>query len=242
MRLIPLLFILSISSQFVFAQTNADTNGTCTAECATSLNATLSCETVADPFCGCSDFLAGAPTCRDCLANTNTTLIGFFNASYVNFIVGVCNCQRPSCGDLINVEKECALADPNNQACHCPATLVDGPDCYGCLKGFINDTFVLNGLDATLAFCQQALSNSSSSTSSAYAGPSSSASASTSQNPPASATQSAHNSSSASVTVGQSSLPSNTSGAEWIGSEIFGKFWKMWCAQFMFVTVLIGAW
>src|SRR5271156_908869 len=205
MLFLPVLGILSIGLQFVLAQSgDADTNGTCTTECAMSLNATLSCETAIDPFCGCPDFLAGAPTCRDCLANTNTTLIGFFNSSYVNFIVGVCNCQRPSCANLTNVEKECAISDPNNQTCRCPATVADGPDCYGCLKGFINDTFVLNGLDETLAFCEQAVNNSASITSSA------SAFASASQSPSASATsQSAHSGVSASAVPSQSSIPSS---------------------------------
>ena len=227
MFFLPVVGILSIGSQFVLGQGgDADTNGTCTTECAMSLNATISCETAIDPFCGCSDFLAGAPSCRTCLISTNTTLIGFFNSSYVNFIIGVCNCQRPSCGNLTDVEKECAVTDPNNQTCRCPATVVDGPDCYGCLKGFINDTFVLNGLDQTLAFCEQAVNGSSGN---------SSASASAS----ASASQTAHSSVPASASASQSSIPSGTSGAESITLNVFDMFWKMRCVQFILVMVFM---
>ena len=139
------------------------TNQTCTTECGISLNSTLTCISSPDPFCHCSDFLSGAQACSTCLNNTDTTLDGFFNASYVNFIVGVCNCQIPTCGNLTLAEKACQVSSPSDPNCVCPATVEDGPVCYACLKQHITDPFVLGGIDANLARCQATVSNASTS-------------------------------------------------------------------------------
>src|SRR5271169_2261738 len=138
-------------------------NQSCTTECGISLNSTLTCLSSPDPFCHCSDFLSGAAACSTCLNDTNTTLDGFFNASYVNFIVGVCNCQIPTCGNLTLAEKACGVSSPSDPNCVCPATVQDGPVCYACLKQHITDPFVLGGIDASLARCQAAVSNASTS-------------------------------------------------------------------------------
>jgi hypothetical protein len=212
MYLLPILYVSTLAIDLVFGQA---TNRACTAECTVSLNETTSCATSADPFCGCANFLSGAPTCRDCLASTNTTFIGFFNASYVDFIIGVCNCQRPSCGNLTNVEKECELNAPADPTCNCPATVVNGPDCYGCLKIFVNDTFVLNSLDSQLAFCQSVENNSSS--------PSASASSSTS----------------ATAMVSQSSVPTHASGTTAV-SKVYNSVWIWWIVQFVVFMMALG--
>jgi hypothetical protein len=136
-------------------------NQSCTAECGISLNSTLTCVSSPDPFCHCSDFLSGAQACSICLNATNTTLNGFFSASYVNFIIGTCNCQIPSCGNLTIAEKTCQTSSPNDPNCHCPATVQDGPVCYACLKEHITDPFVLAGLDANLAQCLSVVNNAS---------------------------------------------------------------------------------
>ena len=138
-------------------------NQSCTSECGLSLNSTLTCVSSPDPYCHCSDFLTGSQACSTCLNETNTTFDGFFNASYVNFIVGVCSCQIPECGNLTLVEKQCQLSKPNDPTCRCPATVQYGPVCYDCLKQHITDPFVINGIDATLAFCQSTVMNASSS-------------------------------------------------------------------------------
>src|SRR5271169_3397864 len=148
-------------------------NQSCTTECGISLNSTLTCLSSPDPFCHCSDFLSGAAACSTCLNDTNTTLDGFFNASYVNFIVGVCNCQIPTCGNLTLAEKACQVSSPSDPNCPCPATVQDGQVCYACLKEHITDPFVLAGIDANLAYCQSVVTKTN-----ASAAPSGSASSS----------------------------------------------------------------
>jgi hypothetical protein len=143
--------------------TRQNTNQSCTTECGISLNSTLTCISSPDPFCHCSDFLSGAQACSTCLNGTNTTFDGFFNISYVNFIIGVCNCQIPTCGNLTLAEKACQVSSPSDPNCVCPATVQDGPVCYACLKQHITDPFVLGGIDANLARCQAAVSNASTS-------------------------------------------------------------------------------
>jgi hypothetical protein len=170
-------------------------NQSCTTECGISLNSTLTCMSSPDPFCHCSDFLSGAQACSSCLNATNTTLDGFFDASYVNFIIGVCNCQIPTCGNLTIAEKTCQVSSPSDPNCACPATVQDGPVCYACLKEHITDPFVLSGLDANLAHCQSVVNN-----------------ASTSATPSGSATSS------------QSSLPTFASEASMV-SVISGSLW-----------------
>src|SRR5271170_8274837 len=137
-------------------------NQSCINECALSLNSTLTCVSSPDPFCHCSDFLSGAQACSTCLNDTNSTFDGFFNASYVNFIVGVCNCQIPTCGNLTLAEKACQVSSPSDPNCPCPATVQDGPVCYACLKEHITDPFVLAGIDANLAYCQSVVNNNAS--------------------------------------------------------------------------------
>ena len=125
----------------------------CTEECAESLNATLSCATAPDPFCGCSDFLAGAPSCKECLTGNNVTLVGFFNSTYVEFIQAVCHCQRPSCGNLTQAEKECTVENSTDPFCTCPATQKYAPDCYACLKQQTNDPIIVSGFNARESIC-----------------------------------------------------------------------------------------
>src|SRR5271170_6860261 len=172
-------------------------NQSCSTECGVSLNATLTCISSPDPFCHCSDFLSGAAACSTCLNDTNTTLDGFFNVSYVNFIVGTCNCQIPTCGNLTLAEKACQISSPSDPNCRCPATVQDGPVCYACLKEHITDPFVLAGLDANLAQCQSVVKN-----------------ASTSATPSGSATSSQ---SSLPTFASQASIVSVISGSLWIG-------------------------
>jgi len=139
-------------------------NQSCATECQISLNSTLTCVSSPDPFCHCADFLGGAQACSTCLNDTNTTLDGFFNTSYVNFIVGVCNCQIPTCGNLTLAEKSCQVSSPNDPNCACPATAQDGPVCYACLRQHITDPFVLSGIDANLAHCQAVVPSANTST------------------------------------------------------------------------------
>ena len=172
-------------------------NQSCSTECGVSLNATLTCISSPDPFCHCPDFLSGAQACSTCLIDTNTTFDGFFNASYVNFIVGACNCQIPTCGNLTLAEKSCQASRPSDPNCPCPATVQDGPLCYACLKEHITDSLVLAGIDANLARCQLVVINASTS-----ATPSGSASSSQSSLP---------------TFASEASMVSLISGSVWIG-------------------------
>src|SRR5438045_463058 len=149
----------------------------CTAECAVALNATVSCGTSPDPYCGCTDLVPSAPNCTQCLTTSNVTLLGFLNTSSLNFLVAVCNCQIPSCRDLILAEKACALKNQSNPTCTCPATAKDGPDCYPCIKQ--QDPSVAQSLDGLVGYCQS-LVNANTSASGSASGGSATASASAS--------------------------------------------------------------
>jgi hypothetical protein len=124
----------------------------CSAECAVAINSTVSCATSPDPYCGCTALVPSAPNCTQCLSTSNTTLLGFLNSSALNFLVAICNCQIPSCRDLILAEKACALKNESNPTCTCPATAKDGPDCYVCIKQ--NDPAVAQSLDGLVGYCQ----------------------------------------------------------------------------------------
>lgn len=150
----------------------------CTTECAVALNATVSCGPSPDPYCGCADLVPSAPNCTQCLTASNTTLLGFLNSSALNFLVAVCNCQIPSCRDLILAEKACALKNQSNPMCTCPATAKDGPDCYPCLKQ--QDPALAQSLDGLVGYCQSLVNASTSASASASSGGSATASASAS--------------------------------------------------------------
>jgi hypothetical protein len=146
----------------------------CTEECAVSVNATLTCAPSPDPFCGCSDFLSGAPGCKQCLTSNNVTLVGFFNSTYVEFIQAVCNCQLPSCGNLTLAEKQCAAENSTDPFCTCPATRMYAPVCYACLEQNINDPIIVAGLNERESLCNvSTASPSGPATPSGSAGPSS---------------------------------------------------------------------
>ena len=130
---------------------NSTTEGPCMTECAAQLNATTACVPSTDAFCGCTDWLATESTCNTCLTNSNATLLGFLNSTYVNFITAVCHCQLPTCSDLTLVLKACTLQNAN-ETCGCAAVLKDAPECYACLAK--NDPEVKPALDARVALCQ----------------------------------------------------------------------------------------
>ena len=169
-----LLLSLAISAVTAFddsshLEARQTSNTTCLAECAVPLNITQTCPTNPDPYCGCSDLIPAAPGCKSCLITANVTLLGFLSPPYIDFSVAVCECQIPTCRDLILAERACAVSNPNDTACACPATLKDAPVCYGCLKNNTNDTIVNAGLDARVAFCQANASSSASASASATA-------------------------------------------------------------------------
>lgn len=152
-----LLTIFSINAVFAQLTERQTSNQTCVAECAVAINQTTSCATSPDPFCGCSDFVAAAPSCNGCLSSNNVTLLGFINTTYIDFLFAVCKCQLDSCRDLILVEKQCAITNATDAICACAATLKDSPNCYPCLKQNLNgDQLAAEGLDARVAFCQAA--------------------------------------------------------------------------------------
>lgn len=66
-------------------------------------------------------------------------------------------------------ERQCAVTNPNDTTCACPATLKDATVCYACLKNNTNDTVVNAGLDARVALCQANASSSASPSGSASA-------------------------------------------------------------------------
>src|SRR5579859_2212496 len=140
----------------------------CSAECAIAINSTVSCATSPDPYCGCADLVSSAPNCTQCLSASNTTLLGFLNSSSLHFLVAVCNCQIPSCRDLILAEKACALKNESNPTCTCPATAKDGPDCYPCIKQ--QDPSVAQSLDGLVGYCQSLVNMSTSASGSASSG------------------------------------------------------------------------
>jgi hypothetical protein len=129
----------------------------CSAECAVAINSTVSCATSPDPYCGCTELVPSAGNCSQCLTASNTTLLGFLNSSSLDFLVAVCNCQIPSCRDLILAEKACALKNESNPTCTCPATARDGPDCYVCIKK--NDPAVAQSLDGLVGYCQSLINS-----------------------------------------------------------------------------------
>lgn len=168
--------IFSINVVFAQLTQRQTSNQTCLAECAVAINQTASCATSPDPYCGCSDFIAVAPSCNDCLSSNNVTLLGFINTTYIDFIFAACKCQLDSCRDLILVEKQCAIANASDATCACAATLKDSPDCYPCLMQNSNgDQLVAQGLDARVAFCQAATNSSPTATPSGSASASQSA-------------------------------------------------------------------
>ena len=160
----------SFNSPIVVRQTTDP----CAAECTIPLNVVANCSTSPDPFCGCSQFVPAAGPCETCLAQTNTTIGGIVNALFIAEAVVLCNCQSPSCGDLILSSRQCQATDPTNPNCTCPAIVKD-TDCYTCME--TNDTSIAPTLRADVSRCQAFLSEASPSTapsSTASASPSSS--------------------------------------------------------------------
>lgn len=135
--------------------------GPCTSQCATVLSVAANCSTSPDPFCGCSRFVAAAPSCKTCLAQTNSTIGGFLDALAVAEGVVVCNCQSQSCGNLILGSRKCQATDPTNPNCNCPA-IVKESACYTCLVA--NDTSIAATLRGDVARCSKVLSTVPSST------------------------------------------------------------------------------
>lgn len=168
----------------------------CTSDCAIPLGIVANCSTSPDPFCGCPQFVPAAGPCKTCLASTNSTIGGIVNALFVAEAVVLCNCQGPSCGDLILSSRNCQATDPTNPNCTCPAIVRD-TDCYKCMEA--NDTSIADTLRKDVSSCQAVLSQASPS-----ATPSLKASASSSATP----------SSMASASPSKSALPTFTSDGE----------------------------
>lgn len=156
----------SFDSPIVVRQTTAP----CATECSVPLSVVANCSTSADPFCGCSQFVPAAGSCETCLAQTNTTIGGIVDALFIAEAVVLCNCQSPSCGDLILSARQCQATDPTNTNCTCPA-VVKETDCYTCME--TNDTSIAAALRADVSRCKAFLSEASPS-STASASPSSS--------------------------------------------------------------------
>ena len=127
----------------------------CTAECAIPLGVVANCSTTPDPFCGCPEFVPAAGPCKTCLAQTNSTIGGIVSALFVAEAVVLCNCQGPSCGDLILSSRQCQATDPTNPNCTCPAIVRD-TDCYTCME--TNDTSIADTLRGDVSRCQAVLS------------------------------------------------------------------------------------
>jgi len=164
MRLVVLVASIPLASALISSNAllpRQAGSGVCMTECATQINVTTSCVTSTDAFCGCAQWLLSATTCNNCLMQNNATLLGFLDTTYVQFLTAVCQCQIPSCQDLILKEKQCTLMNANDTTCACPATLKDAPACYHCVKQ--NDPSVGPSLDARVAFCQAANISSTSS-------------------------------------------------------------------------------
>jgi hypothetical protein len=132
----------------------------CDTACAIPLNVVANCSTSPDPFCGCSQLLAAAGPCKTCLTQTNSTAGGILNALAIAEAVVICNCQGPSCGDLLLSSRQCQATDPTNPNCTCPA-IVKATDCYACLEA--NDTSIAPTLRGDVSRCQAVLSEASSS-------------------------------------------------------------------------------
>lgn len=167
LTLLPLVSATFPPYFHLFPRQAGSSSTPCMTECAAAINATTSCATSPDPYCGCTDWLSSG-TCDTCLAQTNVTLLGFLNTTFADFIEAVCKCQRDTCRDLILAEKQCALQNASDSTCPCPATLRDAGDCYACLK--LNDPGVAPALDARVAFCESVANASGSATVSGSAG------------------------------------------------------------------------
>lgn len=191
MLLFPIILALSIArvnalgsifgrNSFKSSISVRQQTGPCVSECAVLLGAVANCTTSPDPFCGCSQLLPAAGPCKTCLQQTNTTIGGVLNALTVAEAVVLCNCQNPSCGDLILASRQCQATQPTNPNCVCPAIVKD-TDCYTCLEA--NDTSIADSLRGDVSRCKSVLSSASASPSSASATSSSKASASSSPTP-----------------------------------------------------------
>lgn len=141
----------SISPPIIVRQTTDP----CTSECAIPLSVVANCSTSLDPFCGCGQFVPAAGPCKTCLAQSNSTIGGVVNAVFVAEAVVLCNCQSPSCGDLILSSRQCQATDPTNPNCTCPAIVRD-TDCYTCMEA--NDSSIADMLRGDVSHCQEILS------------------------------------------------------------------------------------
>jgi hypothetical protein len=141
----------SISPPIIVRQTTDP----CTSECAIPLSVVANCSTSPDPFCGCGQFVPAAGPCKTCLAQSNSTIGGVVNAVFVAEAVVLCNCQSPSCGDLILSSRQCQATDPTNANCTCPAIVRD-TDCYTCMEA--NDSSIADILRGDVSHCQAILS------------------------------------------------------------------------------------
>jgi hypothetical protein len=158
-------FLCSAASALSPLQNPDSSDPQCTTACAGPVNVSTTCVTSADSFCGCSDFVSTAPGCSDCLVSKNITLLGFINPPYLAFIVAVCKCQIPTCGDLTLVEKQCQITNPNDTTCACPATLKDAPECYKCLEA--NEPSLAEPLGQRVAQCNSSANTTTGTTSTA---------------------------------------------------------------------------
>ena len=141
----------SISPPIIVRQTTDP----CTSECAIPLSVVANCSTSPDPFRGCGQFVPAAGPCKTCLAQSNSTIGGVVNAVFVAEAVVLCNCQSPSCGDLILSSRQCQATDPTNPNCTCPAIVRD-TDCYTCMEA--NDSSIADMLRGDVSHCQAILS------------------------------------------------------------------------------------
>ena len=132
----------------------------CASQCAIPLGVLANCSTSSNPFCGCSQFVPAAGPCETCLAQTNSTVGGVLNALFVAEAVVICNCQGPSCGDLVLSSRQCQATDPTNPYCTCPAIVRD-TDCYACMEA--NDTSIADTLRGDVSRCQTYFSQQSAS-------------------------------------------------------------------------------
>lgn len=107
----------------------------CAVNCSVPFTLLLSCAQDPDLSCGCTEFIAAAPACAQCLSTTNTTLAGFFDAATVAITVATCQCiGLPSCQSIVASGNKCIAESNSDPTCQCASIAANGTDCNTCLE------------------------------------------------------------------------------------------------------------